>query len=235
MRNLNYAQLNRFLLRAEEIAQEASINVTIKNIYDEVLKPKAQAYRNAYDAIAVTESKSKKEGGEAYDAVKALEKHYKTARSAVVAVLPSTVLPKTLASQTTDTDILYAIETLIDIIDDHVGQKWADDLLSGEFGTASAKAVKELTESIAANKDLSAAISTRAGSFGPAYEGFLAFKRVVRDALGSTSKQYQRLHLRTPAGGDDEELDKTPAPVGSPDGGAGNTAPAPGADEKKPA
>lgn len=233
MRRPNYAQLNRYLRRAEEIAQEPSMNVTVKNIYNEALKAKADAYRSAYDAIAVAESKSRKEGGEASSAVKALEKHYQTTRAAVLAVIPTAVLPKSLSSQTTDTDTLYAIETLIEAVEDHVGQKWADDLLSGEFGVASAAAVKELTESIAANKELSTAVADRAAALGPAYEGLVAFKRVVRNALGSTSKQYQRLHVRS--SGNDDELEEAPAPAGGSGSGAGNAAPAPGDSEKKPA
>lgn len=204
MRRLNYAHLNRLLLRAEEVANEPGMNPVVKSIYDHTLKPKAEPYRAAFNAIAAAQSKSKKEGNEAETAVKALEPHYKTARSAVLAIEPSTVLPKTLSAQTTDTDTLYAIEQLIDAVDDYVGQTWADKLLSGDFGTASKKAVSELVESIAANKDLSTAINDRAKAFGPAYEAFIPFKRVVRDACGPSSKQYRRLHMRAAKKGEGE-------------------------------
>lgn len=205
MRRLNYARFNRTLIRAEEIALTVGMVSTVKNVYDEVVKEKAATFRSAHDGIALAESKGKKEGAEAEAAVKALEPLYRMARSALLAVVPTAVVPKTLAVQPTDTDKLYALETLMDRIDDHVGKKWADDLLNGDFGAASAKAVKELTEAIAANAELSTAVGKRAEAYGPAYEALLSFKRVVRSALGSSSKPYRRLHGRSAAGEDSDE------------------------------
>jgi len=44
----------------------------------------------------------------------------------------------------------------------------------------------------------------RAAAYGLAYEKYLAFKRVVRDAYGPSSKQYPRIHVRA------RETDPTP-------------------------
>jgi hypothetical protein len=101
-----------------------------------------------------------------------------------------------LKSQKTDTDQLNAIEALLDVLDEHAGQGWADEQAQSGFGKKAAGTVKELNEAIVANKALSEAREVRARSYGPAYERYLRFKRVVRDALGSTSKQYKRIHLR---------------------------------------
>ena len=110
---------------------------------------------------------------------------------------------------------MNAIEKLLDVLDEHVGQPWADDLIQGEFGTKGAKAVKELNESIAANKALNKAQMARAQAYGPAYEKYLRFKRVVRDALGPSSKQYRRIHLRA-SSGDVEGDSAPPASAGAP-------------------
>jgi hypothetical protein len=65
--------------------------------------------------------------------------------------------------------------------------------------------MEELSDSIETNKALANATAERAAAFEPAYKGFVAFKRVVKATLGSTSKQYQRLRLRSAsAAGRDE-------------------------------
>ena len=121
----------------------------------------------------------------------------------VRAYVPTLIVPDTLKRQPTDTDKVSAVEDLLDAIDDHVGEKWADEALSGEFGTMAPKFIKEMSESITASKSLSAARETRASAYGPAYEKYLAFKRVVREAHGPTSKEYQRIHLRAKTAADD--------------------------------
>jgi hypothetical protein len=142
----------------------------------------------------------------------------------VLAVLPDTVLPDTLKAQPTDTDKLNAIERLVDVLDDHAGKPWADALLSGDFGQQAPKTVKELNEAIAPNRALSKVIGARAAAYGPAYEVYLRFKRLVRDTLGASSKEYRRIHLRASpgAGGQEEGGEDTSGNTGSPAGsGAG--------------
>lgn len=168
----------------------------VTHVYQGALKPKAEIYRGAFDAIAVAESASGQATLAVDAAVEGLEAPYKAARSVVLAMAPATVVPATLSAQATDTDMLYAIKTLVDVISAHTGEAWADDLLKGEFGTKSADVMDAITKAISARKALDKAIDQRAGAFDPAYKGFVAFRRVVRDALGPSSKQYQRLHVR---------------------------------------
>ena len=173
-------------------------------------------FRAAHQAVSAAETSFSKEGSEARSALAELDAPYREARRVVLAFAPETKLPDTLKSQKTDTDQLNAIEALLDVLDEHTVQAWADEQAQSEFGTKAAGTVKELNEAIGANKLLSEAREARARSYGPAYERYLRFKRVVRDALGSKSKQYKRIHLRGAAAGKAEDSRAEPvAPAGA--------------------
>jgi hypothetical protein len=199
MSAIDYARFDRLMTRSAEIAAEAGMKTSVVRVYDEVLKVSAEAYREANHAVTAAETSFGKEGSEAVEALTALDGPYREARSVVLAFAPETSLPDTLKSQKTDTDKLNAIEALLNALDDHTGQAWADEQAQSEFGAKAAATVKELNEAIAANKALAEAREARAKSYGPAYERYLRFKRVVRDALGAKSKQYKRIHLREAA------------------------------------
>jgi hypothetical protein len=217
MRGINHHRLNRFLQRCDEIVQEPGMSSIVTHVYQGALKPKADLYRGAFDAIAVAESAFRQAKLAVGDAVEELEAPYKAARSVVLAMAPATVVPATLAVQATDTDMLYAIKTLVDVIGAHTGQVWADDLLKGEFGTKSANAADAIAKAISAKKALDKAIDERAEAFDLAYKGLVAFRRVVRDALGPSSKQYQRLHVRARPESEEPELEgEAEAPIEAP-------------------
>jgi hypothetical protein len=110
--------------------------------------------------------------------------------------VPEASLPATLKVQPTDTDKLNAIEALVDALDDHASEAWAEEQAKGTFGLLAPRTVNELNEAIAANKAFADARDERATAYGPAYERYLRFKRVVRDGLGAKSKQYKRIHVR---------------------------------------
>jgi hypothetical protein len=210
---IDYARFERVLSRSAEIAAEPGMKQTVVRVYNDIFGPAAESFLAAHAAVTKAESAFAKENEEAADALDALDKPYREARSVVRAFVPTVKLPETLKAKWTDTDKLNAIEALLDAIDDHAGEAWADELLAGEFGQKAPVTVKELNEAIAANKSLSEARDTRAQAYGPAYERYLRFKRVVRDALGATSKQYKRIHVRGPNAADDEEQ---PAPQPAP-------------------
>ena len=94
--------------------------------------------------------------------------------------------------------------------------EWADNLLKGPFGVQAPLVIKEIAESVEANKDLSKAREARAKAYGPAYEHYLAFKRVVREAYGPTSKEYKRIHIASSKGAAEEGEDAPPPGGGSP-------------------
>jgi hypothetical protein len=218
MSNIDYVRFVRILTRCAEVATEKDLPPIIGHVYQASAKPHVEAFFAATDDVDKATTAFAKENREGLDALRELDTPYRVARSATLAVIKDAKLPDTLKSQPTDTDQLNAIEKLLDIIDDHAGEPWADALLQGEFGTKGAAAVKELNESIAANKALNKAQMARAQAYGPAYESYLSFKRVVRDALGPGSKQYRRIHLRASAGtgADDGAPADGSAPEGTP-------------------
>jgi len=219
MSTIDYPRFERLATRCAEIAAEPGMKPSVVRVYEEVLKSEGVGFLAAQHAVTAAETSFSKEDSEASQALAALDAPYREARSVVLAYAPETKLPDTLKSLKTDTDQLNAIEALLDVLDDHAGQAWADEQAQSGFGTKAAATVKELNEAIAANKALSAAREARARSYGPAYEKYLRFKRVVRDALGATSKQYKRIHLREAAAA------PVAAPVVPPVAGTGTGAP----------
>jgi hypothetical protein len=217
MANIDYARFVRVLTRSVEVATEQGLPPIIAHVYQASAKPHVEAFLTAADDVDKATSAFSKENREGLDALRDLDTPYRVARSAVLAVVKDAKLPDTLKAQPTDTDKLNAIEKLLDVIDEHAGEPWADALLQGAFGTKGAVAVKELNESITANKALNKAKMARAQAYGPAYESYLSFKRVVRDALGPGSKQYRRLHLRASSGPvEDDAPASDSAPADSP-------------------
>jgi len=200
MSAIEYIRFVRILCRCVEVSLEPGLPAIIRQVYEVSAQSSVEAFFLRSKEVDQATEAFAKENREGLEALKELDGPYRVTRSAVSAIAMKVNLPDTLKAQPTDTDKLNAIEKLLDVLDDHAGEPWADDLLQGEFGTKGAKAVKELNEAIAANKALNKAQMDRAAAYGPAYEKYLRFKRVVRDALGPSSKQYRRIHLRASAG-----------------------------------
>ena len=213
MADIDYGTFTRLLLRSAEVAAEPGMKTSVVLVYETTLKEAAARYLAANDAVTTAESAFAKENKESLQALDALERLYSETRAAVAAIVPTTKLPDTLKAQPTDTDKLRAIQKLLDVLDDHAGTPWADTLLTEPFAVQAAATIKEIQEAVQANKSLSAAREARAAAYGPAYERYLPFKRVVRAALGSASKQYKRIHLRSRAGHDEVEKKDDPSPT----------------------
>ncbi|APR82622.1 Hypothetical protein A7982_07971 [Minicystis rosea] len=199
MADIDYETFSRLLLRSAEVAAEPGMKASIVLVYETTLKEAAARYLAADAAVTKAASAFAKENKESLQALDDLEQPYRETRSAVAAIVPTLQLPDTLKVQPTDTDKLRAIEQLLDVLDDYAGQAWADKLLTEPFAVKAAATIKEIQEAIQANKGLSSAREARAEAYGLANDRFFRFKRLVRDALGSTSKQYKRIHLRSQA------------------------------------
>lgn len=204
MGNIDHKRFHRILTRSDELGTDSAARPAVALVYKDLLQAPAAAYQNAHKAVIGGESSASKESKEAAEALFAIDKPYREARALALAYIPTLKLPDTLKRQPTDTDKVTAIEDLLDAVDEHVGVKWADEILGGDFGKLAPKVVKEMNESIAANKGLGAAREARAAAYGPAYEKYLAFKRVVREVHGPASKEYKRIHLRASSGPEDE-------------------------------
>lgn len=197
MASIDFARMTRIATRLLELADDPAVKPLVKSVFDDRTRGPINDYLAANAAIAGAESAARKEGREADDAFAKLDQPYREARAVAAAYLPAQTLPETLKSLPTDTDRKNAIETLLDAIDDHAGESWADQILAHAFGQSASQVVQELNESIAASTALSAARDARAKAFGLAYERYVSFKNVVRNSYGSKSPQYRRIHLRT--------------------------------------
>lgn len=197
MSNINYPRFRRVTARCAELAARPGMNPVVVVTYNGLLKPLADAYGAAEADIAKKESSLGKEMHEALAALRDFDAVYATARAAAVGFVKGLSVPETLKSQPTYTDKKLAIEMLLDAVDDHADAAWAKALLDGDFGTRAPQVIKEIDEATTANRDLAEARAARAKAHGPTYEGYLAFKRVVRTALGPTSKEYRSIHIRS--------------------------------------
>ncbi len=212
---IDFGRFQRVLQRCAEVASEPNFKPSVARMYSETLKGPAETFLAAHVAVRKAETSFRKDNREAFDALAALNTPYQEARRVVLAFAPETVLPDALRSLSSDTDRLDALEQMLDALDDHAGEMWADDLAQGTFGQLTASVVKDLNEAMAANKALCAAREARAAFYGPAYERYLRFKRAVREAHGAKSRQYQRIHLRNPSATDEapETLPEPPATI----------------------
>lgn len=216
MAALDYARLKRVLLRCDEIAKEPDANPIVLRVFTEVVQPTSNTFITAHDAIAAAESASAKERREAVEALRTFEPIFREARSVVLAYRRDAVVPGALSGKTTDTDRMGAIRDLVGIVDANNSEGWAQDLSNGRFGQRAPNVIREVKESITATADLANAQLARAQAYGPAYEDYLAFKDVVRNAYGANSRQYRRIHVRANDAADDNDPAPGPAPEPSP-------------------
>jgi hypothetical protein len=197
MAAIDFGRMERVLTRCGELAQQHDTATSVKTVYADKLEPEAKEYLEANRALPRAESSLKKENREAVEHLELIDQPYREARSVYLAYFEDAPVPDTLKTLPTLTDRKNAIEFLLDLIDDHEGETWADEILAGPFGDKASKVVQEIDEATTANTDLSAARKRRAEAFGRAYDAYLAFKNVVRNAHGSKSPQYRRIHLRS--------------------------------------
>lgn len=205
----DYTTFNRLLVRAEEVASEPDANASVKRVYNDRLHEPAMVFRTAHIELGSAETKAKKESGEGRTALAAIDSPYRVTRATALSYVPSLTLPTTLKQQPTDTDKMIAIRGLLRELDARdEAEPWAAAELAGEFGRLAPDTIREIEEWIQANKDLQHARDARVTAAGVAYERFIAFKDVVRQAYGSKSRQYKRIHLRSAA----EEPEPEPTP-----------------------
>jgi hypothetical protein len=190
--------VHRLLARSAEIAAEPEMHPSVISVYNGTLKDPAEAFMKARTAVTSAEGLLRKSRQDAAESLETFDAHYKVARAVVIAFLPHLTLPDTLKAQSTDTAKLTAIEDLLTAINDNAGESWAAEILAGSFGALAPQAVADLNVAVAANKALAKARDERSAAAALAYAKFTPWKRVVREALGSKSVQYRRIHI--PAG-----------------------------------
>ncbi|UJR79135.1 hypothetical protein [Sandaracinus amylolyticus] len=195
---IDYPRLMRLLTRCEELATATDTDPAVARVHRERLAPEAGAFRSAYDALPAAETTSATERREAHAALDRIDQPFRKARAIAKAYVSELSTPDTLKTLRTDTDRLLAIEALLDTLEERAegGAEWAREELAGAFGTLAPDVIRELGEVVAADAQLSSARDARARAYGPAYERYLHFKNVVRQAYGARSPQYRRIHIR---------------------------------------
>ncbi|MRG97339.1 hypothetical protein [Polyangium spumosum] len=201
---IDYKRFYRLLTRCQELGEDMNARPVVSRVYGDVLKGAGEAFLAAHKSVLAGESAAGKEGAEANAALVAIDQPYREARAIALAYVPTLSVPDTLKRQPTDTDKVNALEDLLDAVDDHLGAPWADDIVTGEFGQSAPQVIKEIRESVEANTSLANAKTARATAYGPAYEKYLSFKRVVREVHGPASKEYKRIHLRASPGAEEQ-------------------------------
>jgi hypothetical protein len=206
---IKFERFTRVIHRCIEIRKQPDIDPIIITVYDEALAQPAGAYLGAVAAITAAASAHRQKKAGVAEALALLNAPYKTARSALKALHPeyTSTMPRTLKALTTDTDKRQAIVALLGAIQKHAGAPWADALLSGDFGAKAPAAVALFDEMVTASSNLARAKADRAAAFGPAYDKYLDFKSVVREARGARSVEYRRIHLRASPGADKRAQD----------------------------
>lgn len=202
---INFTRFNRLASRCKETATKAGVAPVLAAVYQNTSGPPLQGFMTATAAVASAEERYAQATRDTERVLAEMDPLFRSARSALVAVHPTAKVPDTLKSQPTDTDKRDALQGLYDKVHDHQGQPWADSLLQSDFGQKAAPAVAQLDEQIAASKALQEAKAARAIAFGPAWEAFLGFKRLVRDTCGASSHDYRRLCIIRGASGEEEE------------------------------
>jgi len=202
--NIEFRVFARLATRILEIVNAPDANPVLCAVYQASCEQVFTRYLNAHTAVddattRASEATTRVEGG-----LEKMEQQFRIGRSALATISPDTKLPDTLKSQPTDTDKRTATLRLIELITPHAGQAWADALLQGTFHQTALDYVERLNASITAQNALQSAKTERAAAFEPAWGPYINFKRLVRDTLGSTSRQYRRIHVRSASSAEEE-------------------------------
>lgn len=208
---ITFIRFNRLASRCKETATTAGAAAVLVAVYQGASGPPLQSFMTTMVAVETTGDRYAKAVVDTERVLAEMDPLFRAARSVFLAFHPTAKVPDTLKSQPTDTDKRDALQGLFDKVHDRQGQTWADALLQGAFGLKAAPAIAQLDELIAAAKALQEAKAARAAAFGPAWEGYRSFKRVVRDTCGAASLDYRRLRIRSAASGDDEEEEEEEA------------------------
>lgn len=196
MASIDYARFALVLKRCAEIAGDATAGSKLARAYHAVLAPAALPFLAAHEAALSAERGFERENRDLCAAMDALDPSYRVARAVVRKHFPDAGIPEMLLPLAYLSDKAMAIEALLNILDDSMDEPWAVVEISGEFAEAAPAVVKELGEAIMLDTALRRTFDARASTYGLAFERHLLFKRVVREAFGPHSGQYQSIHWR---------------------------------------
>src|SRR5262245_42856971 len=108
-KKISFQVLVRFVARIAEIAESPDTSSDIKCVYDKLIAPATNAFRESHDAVAAAKSAYTRASLLSQQMLLELDPLYLTTRAVVLMVDPAQTLPDTLKKQPTDTDALRAI------------------------------------------------------------------------------------------------------------------------------
>lgn len=197
MSSIDYARFALVLQRCREVANDSGASAQVLAAYRDVLATAADTFLAAHAQAADAERDFEQRNGHFGEAMTALDMPYCAARMAVKEHFPDAGLPPSLLDCPSLFDKAIAVETLLNILDDSfIDESWAAKEANGAFGRKAPGIVRELGEAVVMSRSLVAMLDERAVAYGPAFERHLVFKRVVRQASGAASGQYQSIHWR---------------------------------------
>lgn len=197
MSSIDYARFALVLQRCKEVAENQSASAQVRAAYQDVLSTASDVYLVAHAKAAVAEREFEEQNSHFSEAMTALDEPYCAARMAVKEHFPDAGLPPSLAECATLFDKAIAVETLLNILDDSfIDESWAAKEANSPFARKAPVIVRELGETVMLSPSLMTKLDERAVAYGPAFERHLIFKRVVRQATGPASGQYQSIHWR---------------------------------------
>lgn len=211
MAAVDYARFHRLAGRAQEVRDAPGAPVLIVAVYQRSAATPLARFTTAHAGVDDATTRLNHANGEIAKNIEAMKRHSNTALAAIAAVLPETKLPGPLSTQATDTDRRQMLQRVFTILTPFAGEDWADELLQGEFGTLGTQFIGYLNDAIQAANDLQAARAERAAAFEPAWQAFIAFRRLVRSKYGVAARQHRRLQVRKV---DADEEDEAPPEEG---------------------
>lgn len=163
-----------------------------------LLTQASEAFAAADAAVRDAVEVWKKEAPEAAQAIAALAPVYDDARDVARAHLPGLVDDGVASSHTTAQETIEAAEALADVFSEQAEEEWASTLGPMLEATLAA-AIQEVDEKARAGESEQRARAQRASAADTAWEELMRFRRLVRRAYGSSSRQYQSLRDRRAA------------------------------------
>lgn len=211
MAAVDYTRFYRLVDRVKEVRVAPGAPPLVVIVYQRATEAPLARFSTAHVGVDDATTRLNQANDEIAKNIEAMKRYSNTALAVIAALLPQTKLPGPLTAQATDTDRRQMLQRLFTIITPHAGEDWADELLQGDFGTLGTLFIGYLNDAIQAANDLQAAKTERAASFEPAWQAFIAFRRVVRSQFGPKARQHRRLQVRKV---ESDEEDETPPEEG---------------------
>lgn len=196
------ARLARRAMQLTKIEQNHPAVVAVGASVDTV----AATFLTAHDRLRAARTAESKEIHESTVAMNALAREYDTVRAVVVIHAPHEQLGSVASRFNTPDDLLAAAEVLEDVLESYAGADWATKVRES-FSAALDTATREWVEGVTARSDLQKAQAEQREAAMALSARLVEFRRVVRSAFGSTSREYHSIKSITGRPGEEDGLE----------------------------